>query len=183
MTRTHVDSRILGAIWTLSLVVCFSGCGGGGGTATGTGGASDAGTGGAGGASTGGTGGAGGASTGGTGGAGGATSGGTCISNVVGTCLVSIDGTGTTSSCVEFSVDGSAICAASNGIGTMTTTYVAGATRCPTANLEGCCNSDLTSIGSVDTETCYYPSHPNHGKQQQSCVAAVNTYNSWCPTP
>ena len=135
--------------------------------------------GGAGGASNG-VGGKGGASN---GGAGGASNAGSCISAIQGTCLVSIDGSGVTSSCVEFAYDGSAICAASNGIGTMKTTYVAGSTKCPTANLEGCCNTDLTSIGGTDTQTCFYPSHPNHGKQQQACLGAGSAGTSWCTVP
>ncbi|HEX7668068.1 MAG TPA: hypothetical protein VF395_00710 [Polyangiaceae bacterium] len=107
---------------------------------------------------------------------------------MVGTCQVSIDGSGVISSCIEFSTDGSSRCAASNGIGTMKTTYAAGPTRCPTASLEGCCNSELTGGGQViDTQTCFYPSNPNHGKQQQGCMPAVNPTgngtNTWCPAP
>jgi hypothetical protein len=168
-----------------------------GGTSSGggsSGGASAGGASGSGGAtSTGGASGSGGAtSTGGASGSGGAGSGGRCIQTVVGTCQVSIDGSGVISSCIEFSTDGSSSCAASNGIGTMKTTYVAGPSRCPTANLEGCCNAELTGSGSlaggvIDTQTCFYPSHPNHGKQQQACAPAVNALGNgtltWCPAP
>jgi hypothetical protein len=65
----------------------------------------------------------------------------------------------------------------------MKTTFVPGPAKCPTANLEGCCNTDLTSIGGVDTQTCFYPSHPNHGKQQQGCLAAGSPATSWCAAP